>query len=111
MNSAGEGESLHECARALVENAAQAGVMNAEKLLDLSPREIELHMQALQAQRRHRMEMMDLQGWIAGRYVLAAFHAPRRYPQRPDAVLKEVRPMSDMEMKHVFAALAARREE
>lgn len=98
-------------AQALVQRAAQAGMPRAWELLSLSPRQIELEMQALSARRQLEAERMDLQAWLTGRYVMAALHAPRRFPRRPNGVHAPRTEMNDDEMKRVFSALANQRRE
>lgn len=102
---------LARSAMELVENAAAAGMDKPWELLNLSPREIQLQLRAHCA----RMEMLrqntGLLAWLTGRYVLAAFHAPRRYPRRPDGFTQVRRAMNDEEMKRVFCALAQQRRE
>lgn len=98
-------------ARELVENAAAAGMDRPWELLHLSPNEIRLQMQAHCARAESHRQDMDLLAWLVGRYVLAAFHAPRRYPRRPDGFLQPRRAMNDEEMKRVFCALAQQRRE
>lgn len=105
------GQGLRETARDLAERAARAGMENPCNLLSLSPREIELEFRALAARRQRDAEMADLQAWLIGRYVLLALHAPRRFPRRPDAVARKTEVMADADMKRVFSAMAARREE
>ena len=95
----------------LVHAAADAGVDRPWELLNLSPREIELQLQAHHARLQRSLEQADLQAWLTGRYVLAALHAPRRYPRRPDGVFKRRSSMNDEEMKRVFRAFAQQRRE
>ncbi|MBQ8508253.1 MAG: hypothetical protein IJ466_12595 [Clostridia bacterium] len=106
-----EGKNFRETARELLRSAAELGMGEAHRLLFLTPWEIELCFQALAARRQAELERSDLLGWLAGRYALIGFHAPKRYPRRPDAVQKRPARMSDGQMKQVFAAMAARKEE
>lgn len=53
------------------------------------------------------MERIDAAAWLTGRYCATGWHAPGRYPRRPDGIRPA--PMSDGAMKEVFAGLAARR--
>lgn len=82
---------------------------NAGRLMHMSPREIEREFTALAARRQHAAEQMDLLAWLTGRYVLAAVHAPRRYPTRPDGVAHRPREMAQEDMKKLFMAMAERR--
>lgn len=107
----GGGQSLRERAEELVRAAADAGMDGAWKLLCLTPREIETAFRAAAARRRLELELADAAAWLAGRYVLAAVHAPRRYPRRPDGAVRRPREMDADEMKRVFAAMAAQRRE
>lgn len=93
----------------MVRRAAEAGIGGAWKLMERTPRELEMELRAHAARRQATMEEMDLQAWLAGRYAMLAMHAPKRYPRRPDAVRRRPARMSDGEMKQVFAALAAGR--
>lgn len=99
---------LKESARELVRIAADAGMDNAWELPCLTPREIETAFRSAAGKRRREMELADAAAWLAGRYVLAAVHAPRRYPRRPDGVLHRVREMDADEMKRVFTAMQRR---
>lgn len=111
MNAAGEAHSLRSAARELISRAAGAGIEEAYLLTTLSPREIELYLQAIEEKRREDVERMDMQAWLTGRYVLMAMHAPRRYPHRPEGVRQKNKAMADESMKRVFLAMAARRED
>lgn len=82
---------------------------DARALLDMTPNEIKARFDACAARRRQAAQDADLLGWLVGRYVLIALHAPRRYPRRPDALVRRARRMSGAEMKRVFAAMAAER--
>lgn len=103
------GFSLREDICRLVRSAAEAGVLQAWRLAELTPREIELELSALAARRRLELERADAAAWLTGRYVLTAVHAPRRYPARPGGVAVRHRNMTDADMKKVFAAMAERR--
>lgn len=111
VKPAGESKSLKKTALDLVSRAAEAGIENAYLLPGLSPREIDLLLKAIEKKRREEAQRMDMQAWLVGRYVLAAVHAPRRYPRRPDGFGHEKKAMTDGDMKRVFAVMAARREE
>jgi len=102
---------LARSARSLVERAADAGMHRAGDLLHLTPREIELELRALAARRQQRMQDADLQAWLTGRYVMAALHAPRRYPRRPDGVIMPRRAMDDEQIKRAFVQLAEKRRD
>ena len=73
-----------------------------------TPAEIELELRAFQrgaaADRAHGRR----RAWLAGRYAAIAWHAPRRYPSRPDGVLHPRAPMTDAGMKRVALGLAHR---
>jgi len=56
------------------------------------------------------MENTDALAYLAGRYVLIAFHAPKRYPRRPDGVSHPPKKMTDQQIKRFFAELSARKE-
>lgn len=102
---------MRQSARELVRRAAEAGMENPRRLLECTPAEIEDEMRALQARREEQLERLDLLAWLVGRYVMTVVHAPRRYPRRPDGVRKSPSNMTDMQMKQVFAVLAARRRD
>lgn len=80
----------------------------AWRLLRLTPAEIELEFEALAARRQLQMEQADLAAWLAGRYVLMAVHAPKKFPRSPDGVRRRPEMMSPGQMKQVFAGIAAR---
>ena len=102
---------LARAARSLMERAADAGMQGCARLICLTPREIDLELRALAAQRRQQAEALDLAAWLTGRYVLAALHAPRRYPRRPDGLAHPARAMSDEQIKGIFINLAKQRRE
>lgn len=93
----------------LIRRAADSGMTGAWRLGELTPRELRTELAALAARRREDLERADLQAWLTGRYVLTAMHAPRRFPRRPDGLRRDLRPMSDEEMKRAFIRLAQRR--
>lgn len=102
---------FRDAADELLAGAADAGFADVQRLMKCTPREIELMFRARAARRQAELEQMDLLGWLVGRYALIGFHAPKRYPRKPDAVKRRPGPMSDEGMKQVFAAMAARKEE
>lgn len=57
------------------------------------------------------MEQLDALAWLTGRYVAIGWHAPRKYPKRPEGVRRTVPAMSDQAMKDVFLGMARRRKE
>lgn len=97
--------------QALMENAAAAGVSHAWEWQHLSPAQLDLEIKALDARRKRELEQIDLLAWLAGRYVLCALHAPRRYPRRPDGIILPRAPMSDAQMKGVLMRLAEKGRE
>lgn len=103
--------SLQAELRALQERAADLGLRQAECLGTYTPREIELVFRAEGARRNRWAQDADFLAWLVGRYVLLAVQAPRRFPKRPDAVIRRPRRMSDAEMKAAFAAMATERRE
>lgn len=102
---------LRQAAERIVERAAEAGMENPGDILLQTPREIELCFRSLARRRQMEWENIDLAAWLAGRYFLIALHAPRRYPRKPDGVRRRAADMSDAQMKRVFTAMAAGREE
>lgn len=90
--------------------AARAGMDGVENIAHKTIYEIEMEMEAFVAKRRRAAEDMDLLAWLAGRYVLTAIHAPRRYPAQPNGVAGRPREMRPEEMKRVFQAMAERRD-
>ena len=96
---------------ALIQKAADAGMPRAWALEDLTPRQMELEMRAHAARLQRENEQLDLLAWLVGRYVFTALHAPRRYPRRPNALLRPRRSMDDDEIKRAFMALAQQRRE
>lgn len=105
--------SLRERFQKMVDRAAEAGLEQPSRLWRMTPREIEWELDAFAARERRRVARMDELAWLAGRYAAVAWHAPRRYPRRPDAVAHPRAPMTDAEMKRAllrFARRAARPE-
>lgn len=96
---------------ALQERAADLGLGQVERLGEYTPREIQLIFRAEAARRNRRAQDADFLAWLVGRYVLLAIQAPRRFPRRPDAVVRQPRRMSDAEMKAAFVAMATERRE
>ena len=100
---------MRQQAEEIVRMAAEAGVKQAWRLLECTPAEIETELSAISARQQMQAQNADLIAFLAGRYVLTALHAPRRYPRSPNAVSTVPRRMSDAQMKRVFANIAARR--
>ena len=92
----------------IARQAAEAGYPDAQSLFSLTPTEIEWALNAFAAQERRSSRRMDAQAWLTGRYAAIGWHAPRRYPRRPNAVYTPPAQMSDREMKDVFERLARR---
>ena len=80
----------------------------AWRLLRLTPREIEMEFEALACRRQMQAEQADLAAWLAGRYVLMAVHAPKKFPRSPDGVRRPAREMTPERMKQVFVHIAAK---
>ena len=91
----------------LIDSAARAGLERPWEILELTPKEIEWFFRSLSARRQAEMEKIDALAFLTGSYVLTAFHAPRRYPRRPDAVAHPPKKMTDDQMKQFFADLSA----
>ena len=70
-----------------------------------------MEFEALLCRRRLAAEQADLHAWLAGRYVLMAMHAPRRFPRLPDGIHHPAEEMTPAQMKQVFAHIAAKRGE
>lgn len=105
------GQSLRSAARELLRSAAEAGVPEAWRLTGCTPREIEMQFRAIAAARQAELERLDLLAWLAGSYMMAAFHAPKRYPRRPKGLRRPMREMTDGQMKRVFCAMAQQGKE
>ena len=105
------GQNLRAAAADMLRSAAEAGVSQAWKLLGCTPRELETEFRALASARQAQLERMDLLAWLTGSYVMAAFHAPKRYPRRPNCLRRSMRDMTDGQMKRVFCAMAQRGKE
>lgn len=90
--------------------AARAGMEGAGNIAHKTIYEIEMEMEAFIVKRRRAAEDMDLLAWLAGRYVLTALHAPRRYPAQPNGVARRPQEMRPEEMKRAFQAMAERRD-
>lgn len=104
------GGDIRQCAAELIDTAAELGIARPWTLTELSPREIEWSFRALAARRQKEAEMADLSAYLAGRYMLVAFHAPKRYPREPEGVARPPKKMTDHQMKQFFAELAAGKE-
>lgn len=86
----------------------EVGFEGAWRLFDLTPMEVEWEISAFAARRRLELERMDELAWLVGRYAAIGVNAPRRYPKRPDGVVRRTAPMNDEAMKQVFLRLAQR---
>ena len=95
----------------IVECAADAGISGAAGLLDRTPAEIELELRAAAARQMREMEQLDALAWLTGRYAAIGWHAPRKYPKRPEGVRRTAPAMSDQAMKDVFLGMARRGKE
>lgn len=91
-----------------VRRLTEAGFEGAWRLFDLTPMEVEWEISAFAARRRMELERMDELAWLVGRYAAIGVNAPRRYPKRPDGVVRQAAPMDDEAMKQVFLRLAQR---
>ena len=91
-----------------MERAAEAGFSDAGRLMSLTPVEIGWELAAFAARRRLEMERLDDLAWLVGRYAAIGVNAPKKYPGRPDGVVRKSRQMDDAEMKRVFLDLAGR---
>lgn len=103
------GEGLRRRFERIVERAAEAGFPNAARLCGLTPAEIELEMRAFSAREQRRWERLDAAAWLAARYATIGWHAPKRFPKRPEGVKRKPKAMKDAAMKDVFVQLAAKR--
>lgn len=83
---------------------------NPWEILCLSPREIEWRFRALAQRRRMQGENIDLLAFLVGRYVALGFHAPKKYPRKPNSLAYPPKEMTANQMKHFFAELSAGRE-
>lgn len=101
-----EKEGLRRAFEKCMERAAEAGFEDAARLGECTPAEIELKLRAFAARERRRWERLDAAAWLAARYAAVGWHAPSRFPRRPDGVRRGA--MTDEEMKQVFTALAQR---
>lgn len=86
--------------------AADAGIAEAWRMGDMSPREAELLLSAYARMEERAAERMDLLAWLTGSYVMQALHAPERYPRSPNRMRRSAAVMSDAQMKQVFEAMA-----
>lgn len=94
----------------LIEAAVECGMEDPWAILMLSPREIEWRFRALAQRRRMQDEKIDLMAFLIGRYASIGFHAPKKYPRKPDALAYPPKEMTANQMKRFFAALSAGRE-
>lgn len=101
-------EGLRSAFERLAERAAEAGFMDADRLMNCTPAEIERTLCAFAVQERQKWEQLDAAAWLAARYAVIGWHAPNRFPKRPEGV--RAKTMTDEEMKQVFEALAQRAE-
>lgn len=104
-------DSLRVHMERMIEQAARAGMEDARQLADMTLHEMELELTAFSARRQKMAENMDLLAWLIGRYVMTALHAPRRYPTRPDGIVRKQGEMAPADMKQVFRAIAERRND
>ena len=72
---------------------------------NMTPREVTAAFDRALERRRQRALDADFLAYLIGRYVALAVHAPKKYPQHPDAVR---RTMKDNDMKRCFVALSER---
>lgn len=100
------GVGIRERFGAVVQRAAEAGFPNPSRLFTMTPREIEWTLTAFAAQQRMEMERLDAAAWLIGRYCAVGWHAPRRYPKKPDGVRRARPTMSDAEIRAVFEKMA-----
>lgn len=89
-----------------VRKLTEVGFAGAWRLFDLTPMEVEWEIAAFAARRRMELERMDELAWLVGRYAAIGVNAPRRYPKRPDGVVRQAAPMDDESMKQAFLRLA-----
>ena len=75
----------------------------------MTPIEAELELTAFAARQRQALERMDEVAWLAGRYAAIGWHAPKRYPRRPEGVKRRRARMSDAEMKDALLGFVRRR--
>lgn len=78
------------------------------RLFRLTPAEIEWELTAFAARRRLQMERLDDLAWLTGRYAAIGVNAPKRYPHKPDGVVRRPAEMDDEAMKQVFLRMAER---
>ena len=93
----------------MARKAAEAGFDGAVKLFGMTPVEAELELTAFAARQRQTLERLDEAAWLAGRYAAIGWHAPKRYPRRPEGVERRRAEMSDAEMKDALLGFARRR--
>ena len=91
-----------------MERAARLGLAPARALWHMTPKELELAVQAEKARQASRLEWADALAWLAGGYAALGVHAPQRYPRRPEG-LRSGGEMTDAEMERAALAFAARR--
>ena len=85
----------------------QLGIERPWEIPELTPKEIEWFFRSIASRRQAEMEKIDTLAYLAGSYMLTAFHAPKRYPRRPDAFKHPPKRMTDHQMKQFFADLSA----
>lgn len=100
------GGSLRRRFEEIVRRAAEAGYPNPVGLYRCTPSEAELLLTSFAADRRGRLERIDLTAWLIGRYAALGWHNPRRYPRRPEAIRPANPEMSDAEMKDALLEFA-----
>ncbi len=101
---------MAQCAERVVRAGIDAGMERAWELINLTPREVENAFAAEAARREQAAERMDLLACLIGRYAMIAVHAPRRYPDAPNGIVRAPRAMSDDEMRRALISIAQRRE-
>ena len=93
----------------MARRAAGAGFDGAAGLFDMTPVEAELALTAFAARQRQALERLDEAAWLAGWYAAIGWHAPKRYPRRPEGVKRRRAEMSDAEMKDALLGFVRRR--
>ena len=94
----------------MIEEAARQGVGPPRALWRMTPRELELALEAERRRQARALEWADALAWLTGGYAALGVRAPRRYPRRPSGA-GERRTMTDEEMKRAALEFAARWKE
>lgn len=96
----------------MVADAYDAGI-DGEKIPEMTPAQVRGMFQVEVMRRKNHAADMDRLSWLNGSYAATAFHAPKRYPNKPrnaDRIMgpAPAKEMTDAEMKSFAMSFAKR---